>query len=59
MVHAGYIGTDMVKLILDITDNILDYIERYFHITKQLYFTFTHLVCRSAKPGNKVVDFFA
>ncbi|XP_066983028.1 prolyl 3-hydroxylase 1-like [Macrobrachium rosenbergii] len=50
MVHAKLIGTELLELILDVTDHCRDYIQEYFKLEKSLYFSFTHLVCRTAKP---------
>ena len=51
MVHAGLIDKAALELILKVTDRCRDYIERHFHLSQQLYFAYTHLVCRTAKPG--------
>ncbi|KAK8403828.1 hypothetical protein O3P69_000128 [Scylla paramamosain] len=50
MVHAGLIDKAALELILRVTDRCRDYIERHFHLSQQLYFAYTHLVCRTAKP---------
>ncbi|CAL4059374.1 unnamed protein product, partial [Meganyctiphanes norvegica] len=51
MVHAGLLSQEVLDLVLEITNDCLDYIERHFNLKEQLHFSFTHLVCRSAKPG--------
>ncbi|XP_071546845.1 prolyl 3-hydroxylase 1-like isoform X2 [Panulirus ornatus] len=50
MVHAKIFADEVLDLILGVTDHCQDYLERYFNLKKPLYFTFTHLVCRTAKP---------
>nr|XP_045620540.1 prolyl 3-hydroxylase 1-like isoform X2 [Procambarus clarkii] len=50
MVHAKLIAKEALELILDVTDRCRDYLERYFNLKEPLYFAFTHLVCRTAKP---------
>ncbi|XP_068220320.1 prolyl 3-hydroxylase 1-like isoform X2 [Palaemon carinicauda] len=50
MVHAKLIGIELLELILDVTDHCRDYIQQYFRLKKPLFFSFTHLVCRTARP---------
>ncbi|CAH1158417.1 unnamed protein product [Phyllotreta striolata] len=40
-----------LDVFLRITDTARKYIKNYFKIKKNLYFSFTHLVCRTALPG--------
>ncbi|XP_042888710.1 prolyl 3-hydroxylase 1-like isoform X2 [Penaeus japonicus] len=50
MVHANLIAKEVLELILDVTNHCRDYLERYFNLLDPLYFSFTHLVCRTARP---------
>ncbi|XP_042238725.1 prolyl 3-hydroxylase 1-like isoform X2 [Homarus americanus] len=54
MVHAKLIAEEALDLIIDITNHCRDYMERYFNLKEPLYFDFTHLVCRTAKPEMSV-----
>ncbi|KAK3863986.1 hypothetical protein Pcinc_030285 [Petrolisthes cinctipes] len=50
MVHAHLIDDAALELILEVTDLCRDFVERHFNLQEPLYFTFTHLVCRTARP---------
>ncbi|KAG0728003.1 Prolyl 3-hydroxylase 1 [Chionoecetes opilio] len=54
MIHAGLIDKAALELILRVTDRCRDYVERHFHLPRQLYFAYTHLVCRTARPVHQV-----
>ncbi|KAK8744336.1 hypothetical protein OTU49_000752, partial [Cherax quadricarinatus] len=54
MVHANLISKEALELILKVTERCRDYLERYFNLIDPLYFAFTHLVCRTAKPEMSV-----
>ncbi|KAA0185986.1 hypothetical protein HAZT_HAZT005329 [Hyalella azteca] len=42
---------DMLRLVLRVTSVAKQNIEQHFELQRPLYFSFTHLVCRTAKPG--------
>ena len=53
MVYFGQIKPEWLELLLEKTEQVRDHVERYFGLNhRHLYFTYTHLVCRTALPGN-------
>ncbi|XP_076244601.1 prolyl 3-hydroxylase 1 isoform X2 [Calliopsis andreniformis] len=52
MAYFGQIELERLQQLLEKTDEARKYVERYFGLDHQLYFTYTHLVCRTALPGN-------
>lgn len=48
LMHMGLVNTFSMKAFLDLSEKSRLFIEKYFNLTKPLYFDFTHLVCRSA-----------
>ncbi|XP_069694101.1 cartilage-associated protein-like isoform X2 [Periplaneta americana] len=48
LVYLGLIEAEMLELYLGLSELGRDYVERYFNLKSELYFTYTHLVCRSA-----------
>lgn len=52
MVYFGLTQPELLELFLRHTEAARDHVERYFDLDQQLYFTYTHLVCRTALPGN-------
>lgn len=52
MVYFGLTKPELLKLFLQRTEAARDHVERYFDLDRPLYFTYTHLVCRTALPGN-------
>jgi hypothetical protein len=51
LVYLGFIEVDMLDLYLNLGEMGRDYLERYFNLKTELYFTYTHLVCRTALDG--------
>ncbi|XP_011151167.1 prolyl 3-hydroxylase 2 isoform X1 [Harpegnathos saltator] len=50
MVYLGLTKPELLELFLQSTEAARDHVERYFDLDQQLYFTYTHLVCRTALP---------
>ncbi|XP_021914351.1 prolyl 3-hydroxylase 1-like isoform X2 [Zootermopsis nevadensis] len=48
LVYLGLIEADILDLYLNLSEMGRDYLERYFNLKSELYFTYTHLVCRTA-----------
>ena len=42
---------ESVRLYLELSENSLELVQKYFNLTKPLYFDYTHLVCRTALDG--------
>ena len=51
LVHAKLLEPSMLELVLNVSQVAQKHIVHYFHLTTPLYFSYTHLVCRTAKPG--------
>ena len=51
LVYLGLIEVDVLDLYLNLSEMGRDYLERYFNLKTELYFTYTHLVCRTALNG--------
>ncbi|XP_050584076.1 prolyl 3-hydroxylase 1-like isoform X1 [Bombus affinis] len=55
MVYFGQIKPEWLELLLEKTEQVRDHVERYFGLNhRHLYFTYTHLVCRTALPDSPV-----
>ena len=52
MVYFGQIKPEWLELLLKKTEQVRSHVEKYFGVDRHLYFTYTHLVCRTALPGN-------
>ena len=52
MVYFGLTKPELLKLFLQRTEEARNHVERYFDLDRPLYFTYTHLVCRTALLGN-------
>ncbi|XP_063981064.1 cartilage-associated protein-like isoform X2 [Diachasmimorpha longicaudata] len=52
MVYLGLLEPVHLDLFLRATELARSHVEEYFDLPQSLYFTYTHLVCRSALPGN-------
>lgn len=52
MVYLGLTKPELLELFLQRTEMVRNHVERYFDLNRQLYFAYTHLVCRTALPGN-------
>ncbi|BFZ05241.1 hypothetical protein BsWGS_08280 [Bradybaena similaris] len=48
LTHIGKISTFGLRTFLELSENSRLLVERYFNLTKPLYFDYTHLVCRTA-----------
>ncbi|XP_011057841.1 PREDICTED: prolyl 3-hydroxylase 2-like isoform X1 [Acromyrmex echinatior] len=56
MVYFGLTKPELLKLFLQHTEEARNHVERYFNLDRPLYFTYTHLVCRTAlldSPANR------
>lgn len=51
LTYFGLLNQKLMDLYLKITENVKKEIELQFGLKKKLYFTYTHLVCRSAIAG--------
>ncbi|KAF5305804.1 hypothetical protein FQA39_LY09140 [Lamprigera yunnana] len=49
--YFGKLEFKKIYLFLKSTEKAKRFIENHFNVKKELYFTYTHLVCRSAVPG--------
>ncbi|CAL7946478.1 unnamed protein product [Xylocopa violacea] len=52
MVYFGQIEPEWLELLLKKTEQVRGHVERYFGLDRHLYFTYTHLVCRTALPDS-------
>ncbi|XP_078048000.1 prolyl 3-hydroxylase 1 isoform X2 [Augochlora pura] len=52
MVYLGRIEAEKLRQLLEATEEARRHVERYFGLDRRLYVTYTHLVCRTALPGN-------
>ncbi|XP_017889080.1 prolyl 3-hydroxylase 1-like isoform X2 [Ceratina calcarata] len=52
LVYFGKIQPAQLQLLLEKTEQIRSHMENHFQVDRHLYFTYTHLVCRTALPGN-------
>ncbi|CAG9759257.1 unnamed protein product [Ceutorhynchus assimilis] len=52
LVYIGVIKAPYLQLLLELTEIIQKKMTEKFNIEKQLYFSYTHLVCRSALTNN-------
>lgn len=58
LVRLGLVDLHYLKTIVHVTDQTKDHIEKHFNLPKDLYFSYTHLVCRSAVVGIPIVSPF-
>ncbi|XP_060516352.1 prolyl 3-hydroxylase 1-like isoform X2 [Cylas formicarius] len=54
LVYIGILKAEYLNSLLDLTDRIREIVALQFNIAKTLYFSYTHLVCRSALPASPV-----
>ena len=54
MVHAKILLPDVLQLMLNVSELAKQHIEQYFKLSEPLYFSYTHLVCRTSKTGNSL-----
>ncbi|XP_024880411.1 prolyl 3-hydroxylase 2-like isoform X2 [Temnothorax curvispinosus] len=52
MVYFGLTKPELLRLFLQRTEAARNHVERYFDLDRPLYFTYTHLVCRTALPDS-------
>lgn len=50
LVYFRLMDLKLLKLYMQVTDLVKSHVEKYFQL-KNLYYGYTHLVCRSAFPG--------
>ncbi|KAF2357679.1 Oxoglutarate/iron-dependent dioxygenase [Trinorchestia longiramus] len=50
MVHAGLLEPELLQLVLQVTATAKRQLVQHFQLVEPLYFSYTHLVCRTAKP---------
>ncbi|CAL1535365.1 unnamed protein product [Lymnaea stagnalis] len=53
LMHQGLISPYGLKSFLELSENARLLVEKYFNLTKPLYFDYTHLVCRTAVDDSK------
>ncbi|KAK9872971.1 hypothetical protein WA026_020319 [Henosepilachna vigintioctopunctata] len=51
LTYYGLLKIKYLKMIVQVSEDAKQSITRYFRVEKPLYFTYTHLVCRSALKG--------
>ncbi|XP_070567070.1 prolyl 3-hydroxylase 1-like isoform X2 [Ptychodera flava] len=50
--QAGRVSSDAALSYLDLSERARQYVEAYFKLPSRLYFSYTHLVCRTAEPDS-------
>ncbi|XP_077978361.1 prolyl 3-hydroxylase 1-like [Glandiceps talaboti] len=50
--EAGRVEAKAALSYLDLSEKTRKYVEQYFKLPSRLYFSYTHLVCRTAEPGS-------
>ncbi|XP_076280012.1 prolyl 3-hydroxylase 1 isoform X2 [Lasioglossum baleicum] len=55
MVYLGQIESERLRQLLETTEEARSHVERYFGLDRALHVTYTHLVCRTALPGWRVL----
>ncbi|XP_012938387.1 prolyl 3-hydroxylase 1 [Aplysia californica] len=53
LMHMGMISTFGLRAFLELSEDARLLVEKYFNLTKPLYFDYTHLVCRTAIDDSK------
>lgn len=55
LVYIGLLRPTYLQLMLRVTEQMRNVLKKKFTLEEHLYFSYTHLVCRSAlkHPGNK------
>ncbi|KAH9523845.1 hypothetical protein Btru_047201 [Bulinus truncatus] len=48
LMHEGFVPTHGLRQYLELSEASRLFVEKYFNLTKPLYFEYTHLVCRTA-----------
>lgn len=48
LMRNGSVERELAELFLDASDRVRSYVESYFEVPSHLYFSYTHLVCRTA-----------
>ncbi|XP_076450677.1 prolyl 3-hydroxylase 1-like isoform X2 [Babylonia areolata] len=56
LMHSGVVNTFALKTFLDLSEKSRLYVEKYFNLSRPLYFDFTHLVCRTPIDESKERD---
>ncbi|KAK7098828.1 prolyl 3-hydroxylase 2-like isoform X2 [Littorina saxatilis] len=56
LMHSGLVNTFSMQSFLDLSEKSRLYLEKYFNLSRPLYFDFTHLVCRTAVDDTKERD---
>lgn len=51
LVYFGLLHPKYLELYLKVTEDAKKHVEEYFKINEELYFAYTHLVCRTTLPG--------
>lgn len=54
LVKLGLLSVDKVQLLIDVSERSRQYIKEYFNLKRELYFSYTHLVCRTAHADSPV-----
>ncbi|XP_019642913.1 PREDICTED: prolyl 3-hydroxylase 2-like isoform X2 [Branchiostoma belcheri] len=50
LAKRGLVSVDHAEMYLNLSNKARRYVHGYFHMKHQLFFTYTHLVCRTAEP---------
>lgn len=56
LVYCQLLKSEYLSLYLGLTEEVKKMVREYFKINEKLYFSYTHLVCRSALPGKECVN---
>lgn len=59
LVYFSLLDAKYLELYLKLTEKAKRHLEKIFKLKQELYFAFTHLVCRSVKPGNSFTEWYA
>lgn len=56
LVRAGTIDPGPAELMMNLSERVRAYVESYFELSSELYFSYTHLVCRVALSDSTDAD---
>lgn len=51
LVYFSLLDAKYLQLYLNVTEKVKEHLQDYFKLQQELYFSYTHLVCRSALPS--------
>lgn len=55
LVYSSLLDSKYLKLYLKLTEKAKRHLQNHFKLKQPLYFSFTHLVCRSTAPGTNSI----